>query len=140
VLKRSVLISLTLLWFAPVLLPQQAPAPKPDAPAEFKIPPEMSQRANPVQPSPEGMARAKKLYRMDCAMCHGEKGDGKGDMASDIKNITDFTNPDAMKDRTDGDLFYITRNGKGEMPPEDKRASDHDVWNLVNYIRAMAKK
>lgn len=86
------------------------------------------------------MARAKKLYGMDCAMCHGEKGDGKGDLASDIKNVTDFTKADALKDRTDGELFYITRNGKGEMPPEDNRAKDSDVWNLVNYVKAMAKK
>ncbi len=86
------------------------------------------------------MARARKLYGMDCAMCHGEKGDGKGDMAADFKNITGFTNPDLMKDLSYGELFYITRKGKGEMPPEDNRASDRDVRNLVNYIRAKAKK
>jgi mono/diheme cytochrome c family protein len=61
-------------------------------------------------------------------------------MASDIKNVTDFTNKDALKDRTDGELFYVTRNGKGEMPPEGDRAKDDDVWNMVNYIRSFAKK
>lgn len=140
-LKRSVLISLALLSLGWVLIAQQTPpTPKSGAPTEYKIPAEAAQRANPVKPSPEGMAKAKKLYGMDCAMCHGEKGDGKGDMASDIKNITDFTNPDSMKDRTDGELFYIIRKGKGEMPVESDRAKDDDVWNLVNYIRAMAKK
>jgi mono/diheme cytochrome c family protein len=138
---RRVLIPLVFLLSAGVLICQQTPpAPKPGAPAEYKIPPEEAQKANRVKPSAEGMARAKKLYGMDCAMCHGPKGDGKGDMGGDFKNTTDFTNPEAMKDRTDGELFYITRKGKGDMPPEDNRASDNDVWNMVNYIRAMAKK
>jgi mono/diheme cytochrome c family protein len=57
-----------------------------------------------------------------------------------MKNVTDFTNPDAMKDRTDGELLYIIRTGKGDMPPEGNRAKDDDVWSLVNYIRAFAKK
>ena len=140
-LKRSGWIILAIVIFAVVLQTQQAPpSAKNGAAAEYKIPPEAAQKANPVKPSPEGMAKAKKIYTIDCAMCHGENGDGKGDMAADLKNVTDFTKPDAMKDRTDGELFYIIRNGKGDMPKEDNRAKDDDVWNLVNYIRPMAKK
>jgi mono/diheme cytochrome c family protein len=109
--------------------------------AEYKIPPEAAAKANPVRPSQESLAKGKKLYGYDCAMCHGKGGDGKGDMASDIKNVTDFTNPESLKGRTDGELFYITRNGKGDdMPPEGDRAKDDDIWNMVNYIRAFAKK
>jgi mono/diheme cytochrome c family protein len=57
-----------------------------------------------------------------------------------MKNVTDFTNPDALKNRTDGELFYVIRKGRGEMPPEGDRAKDDDIWNLVNYIRSLAKK
>jgi len=100
-----------------------------------------AQKANPVKPSPESLARGKKIYNVDCALCHGENGDGKGDMASDIKNITDFTNPDVQKSATDGQWFQIIRKGKGDMPPEDNgRAKDDDVWSMVNYIRAFGKK
>ena len=139
--KRSALttiplVFLGLLFFGFALWAQT----KPPAP-EYKIPPEAAAKANPVKPTAESLARGKKMYGIDCAMCHGEKGDGKGDLASDIKNITDFTNPDSLKNRTDGELFYITRNGKGEdMPPEGDRAKDDDVWNMVNYIRSLAKK
>ena len=45
-----------------------------------------------------------------------------------------------MKNRTDGEWFYIIRNGKGDMPPEGDRAKDEEVWNIVNYIRSLAKK
>jgi mono/diheme cytochrome c family protein len=117
----------------------QQSAPPAKAP-EYKIPPEAAQKANPVNPTPESLAKGKKMYMIDCAMCHGANGDGKGDMASDIKNVTDFTNPDVQKAHTDGEWFYIIRKGKGDMPPEGDRAKDDDVWNLVNYVRAFGKK
>lgn len=137
-LKKTMLILTALFVLACVLGAQQSQAPAKGS--ESKIPPEAASKANPVKPTPESLAKTKKTYAMDCAMCHGEKGDGKGELAADMKNVTDFTAPDAMKNRTDGELFYIIRKGKGDMPPEGDRAKDDDVWGLVNYIRAFAKK
>jgi len=140
VFKKAPLVFLALFFFVFALWaqkdqpPAQAPAP------ENKTPPADAAKVNPVKPTAESLAKGKKLYVIDCAMCHGKDGDGKGDMASDIKNVTDFTNPDALKNRTDGELFYVIRKGKGEMPPEGDRAKDDDIWNLVNYVRSFAKK
>ena len=136
-MKRISLLLLVLLVFVFALWAQK---PKDQPPAEYKIPPEAAAKANPVKPGPESLAKGKKLYGFACAMCHGESGDGKGDMATDMKNVTDFTKPDALKNRTDGELFYIIRTGKGEMPPEGDRAKDDDIWNMVNYVRSLAKK
>jgi mono/diheme cytochrome c family protein len=134
----------TLLLLASTFLllaasPQQ-PAPAPAAPTV--IPAEAARMVNPVKPTPEGMAHAKKVYGFDCAMCHGEKGDGKGDVVADMKlKMKDYTDPAALKDLTDGELFYIIRNGKGQMPPEEiARAKDADVWNMVVMVRSFAKK
>jgi mono/diheme cytochrome c family protein len=141
VLKRCATMLLVLFASGWTLKADQPQTPPKDAPpAEFKIPPDAAKEANPVKMSPESLAKGKKFYHMDCAMCHGDKGDGKGDLASDMKGVTDFTNPDSLKARTDGDLFYITRQGKGEMPPEGDRAKKDDVWNMVNYIRSLAKR
>ncbi len=140
--KKTPLALLVLLSFVFALWAQkQNDQPPAKAPApENKTPAEAAARVNPVKPTEESLAKGKKLYGIDCAMCHGKDGDGKGDMASDMKNVTDFTNPDAMKNRSDGALFYVIRNGKGEMPPEGDRAKDDDIWNMVNYIRSLAKK
>jgi mono/diheme cytochrome c family protein len=120
--------------FVLVLAAQQTPPP-----AEYKIPPEAAQKANPVKPTSESMARGKKIYGVDCALCHGDKGDGKNDM--DIKNVPDFTNAEVQKNATDGEWFYIARKGKGDMPGEEaSRAKDDDLWSVVNYIRAFGKK
>ena len=138
-LKKTAFIVFALLFLACVLGAQEnQPPAKP--PAESKISAEDAQKGNPVKATPESLAKGKKTYAMDCAMCHGENGDGKGELAADMKNVTDFTAPDAMKNRTDGELFYIMRKGKGEMPPEGDRAKNDDIWNLVNYIRSLKKK
>jgi mono/diheme cytochrome c family protein len=111
------------------------------APAEYKVPPEAARQTNPVKPTPETTGRAKKLYGYDCAMCHGKNGDGKGDMASDMKSpMLDFTDPAALKNLTDGELFYMIKNGRGEMPPEGDRAKVGETWSLVTYVRSFAKK
>ena len=134
VLKKTILIvAASLVCAFPTWAQNQAPK------AENKVPAEEASKANPVKPTPESLAKAKKTYKLDCAMCHGENGDAKGDLAPDMKNVTDFTKPDSLKDRTDGELFQIIQKGKGDMPPEGPRAKSDDIWNLVNYVRAFAK-
>ncbi len=120
---------------------QQAQTPPKAAPgAPYTIPPDAVKQANPVKPTPESIAAGKKWWGYDCAMCHGKDGDGKGDIAEDMKlKVTDFTNPATLKDRTDGELFYIIKNGKGDMPPEGKRMKADGLWDLVNYVRSLAK-
>jgi mono/diheme cytochrome c family protein len=45
-----------------------------------------------------------------------------------------------LKDRTDGELFYVIKTGKGDMPPEGSRMKPDGLWDLVNYVRSLAKK
>ena len=74
-------------------------------------------------------------------MCHGKDGDGKGDMAADLKTkLVDFTDSASLKEVTDGEIFYVIKNGKGEMPAEGNRLKPTELWNVVNYVRSLAKK
>jgi len=117
---------------------QPAIAPKT---AYSAIPVEAARQANPVKPGAESLARAKKWWNIDCAMCHGKDGDGKGDTAKDMKlTIVDFTDPSTLKERTDGEIFYIIKNGHQDMPPEGQRVKTEENWDLVNYVRSLAKK
>lgn len=115
-------------------------AATPAAPA-YVIPPEDAKKANPVKATPDSIAEGKRMYGYDCAMCHGESGDGKGDLAADMKlNLKDYRDAATLKDRTDGELFYIIQKGKGQMPSEGDRQKPNEIWNLVNFIRSLAKK
>ena len=97
---------------------------------------------NPVKPTPQSQAKAKQIYTIDCAMCHGENGNGKTDMANDMQlKLPDWTVPASLNGKTDQALFNTIRNGKDKMPPEAVgRASDTEVWNLIIYIRKMSQE
>lgn len=115
---------------------QQTTPPPADAP----IPADVSQNTNPVKPTPDSQAKAKKIYGYDCAMCHGANGDGKGDIADGLKaRPLDMTNPASLRDKKDGEIFYVIKNGHGEMPAEGDRIKADDVWNLVIYCRSLSK-
>jgi mono/diheme cytochrome c family protein len=96
---------------------------------------------NPVKPTADSRAKAKALYQIDCAMCHGDNGDGKTDLAKSMGlTMADFTDSKTLAEVPDGQLFGIIRNGKDKMPPEDAgRAKATMVWNLIIYLRSMAK-
>jgi mono/diheme cytochrome c family protein len=111
------------------------PTPQEAAPAA-------SIQKNPVKPTERSRARAKEIYGTDCAICHGDTGDGKTDLAKDMQlTLNDWTDPKTLAAKSDGELFNVIRNGNDKMPPEAAgRAKDDEVWNLIHYIRSLAKQ
>ena len=108
------------------------------------VPTDVAAQVNPVKPTAASQAFAKKMYGYDCAMCHGANGNGKGDLAVEQKlSLKDYTDPAALKDMSDGELFSIIKNGVrftgmpawGSESPE----SDRDSWKLVHFIRHLPK-
>ena len=140
---RFVILPATLLLFSVLsFAQQQAPGAASSKPSDYAaIPVETARQTNPVKSTPESMARAKKWWVMDCEMCHGSEGNGKGDTAKEMKlTVKDFTDSATLKDRTDGELFYIIKNGHNDMPAEGPRVKTDEAWDLVNYVRSFAKK
>jgi mono/diheme cytochrome c family protein len=108
---------------------------------EPKITPEDAAKKNPVAPTPEGLAEARKLFGYNCAMCHGKVGDGKGDLAADMKlELRDWRDASSIEKMTDGEIFWIVSKGKGKMPGEGDRTAEKVRWNFVNLVRSFAKK
>jgi cytochrome c5 len=108
---------------------------------DSKVPAEAAARANPTKSSPEGLAEARKVFGYDCEMCHGAKGDGKGDVVESMKlTMRDWRDPTTLAGKTDGELFYIITKGKGKMMEEGERVPEKLRWNLVNLVRVMAAK
>jgi mono/diheme cytochrome c family protein len=140
--SRFTLVLPALFLLAPALPAQQSSTPTPQkTPSYAAIPVEAAKQPNPVKSTPESLARAKKWWTLDCVMCHGKDGNGKGETATEMKlKIADFTNSATLKDRTDGEIFYIIKNGHEDMPPEGQRVKTEENWDLVNYVRSLAKK
>jgi hypothetical protein len=115
---------------------------KPQAAADdYKISAEDAARVNPVKPSAEGLAEARKVFGYDCEMCHGAKGDGKGELVESMKlTMHDWHDPATLANITDGEIFYIITKGKGKMMAEGERVPEKLRWNLVNLVRSLAAK
>ena len=136
-MRKRALISGLLFLLVPFGWTQEAKsAPKT---SYSPVPVAEARRANPVKPTPESIERGKKIYGYDCAQCHSDSGDGKTDAGKKMK-IPDLTDTAVLKDRTDGELFYVIKNGRGEMPQEGDRVKAEELWDLVNYVRFLAKK
>ncbi len=123
---------------------EQEPAQEPEEAEEVpevEVPPvnpeEEKNRKNPFEVDDEFLALGKKLYRSQCRMCHGEKGQGGGDLAQEMKlSMPDFTTAEITK-KTEGELHYILAQGQGAMPGQGKRLRPQQMWSMVTYIRTL---
>lgn len=86
------------------------------------------------------IATGKDLWAKQCKSCHGSKGLGDGPKGAMLKtNPGDFTSA-AFQSQTDGELYYKTTFGNGEMPAYEKKVpSEADRWALVAYMRTLKK-
>ena len=140
-MKRSLLVVTAVLlagvWASRARLRAQD-NPKAD---DYKISDADVARVNPVKSSPEGLAEARKVFGYDCEMCHGAKGDGKGEVVESMKlTMRDWRDPASLAGLTDGEMFYIVTKGKGKMMGEGDRQPEKLRWNLVNLVRSFAAK
>ncbi len=113
----------------------------PQAPDEFLI------LKNPFESNAENFIKGESLYQWTaepspCKICHGPAGNGFGMMAQGLAALPrNFTCSDAMKDISDGQMFWIIKNGSPAAGmPAYKFLSDDEIWKLILYIRHFDKK
>lgn len=98
----------------------------------------MSGIQNPVPMSAASLATGHKYFAINCAVCHGDRGMGDGPATKygmpGINLTTDLT-----KNRTDGYIYGMIRNGRGAMPTYN-RIEEMNRWDVVNYVRALQGK
>ena len=98
-------------------------------------------KENPVKSSPEVLAAAKKIFGYDCAMCHGEGGNGKGELVDSMSlKMKDWHDSSVLSGLSDGDIYDLIVKGKDKMVGEGDRLAPAKVWGLVHYVRTFQKK
>jgi copper transport protein len=100
------------------------------------------QKVNPVPPNPASIDDGHTLYLANCAPCHGISGKGDGPSGRTLNPApADLTQHAVPGVHTDGQLFdWITNGYPGSaMPAFKDQLTDKQRWNLVNFMRTLAK-
>ena len=90
---------------------------------------------NPFPSDDSTIERGKRLYEINCAMCHGNQGMGDGAVGKKFLPQPANLHEERIQRLSDADLFVRITYGFGSMPPFQKRILPDDRWKLVNYLR-----
>ena len=112
----------------------------------WELPEDADKTKNPTPATAESVERGKTLYlertKGNCIFCHGETGAGnEANMAKLRRKPADLTNKERMTSMTDGEVYWkITKGITGIMPAGEKRMNETERWDVVNYVRTLAKE
>jgi mono/diheme cytochrome c family protein len=99
---------------------------------------------DPIEHSAENLAEGKRLYDINCTPCHGEKGEGNGQLI-ELPGGGDgpFTSrPQPYKTLLpplkDGSIFYSVSYGKNMMGGYGFQLDVKERWQVIHYIKSLA--
>ena len=128
------------------VLAQSKPGECPQARLTQAAPPAYLARQNPHAGQADAIAAGRKIFQGDaevdaCTLCHGKKGDGKGSLAKlydpPPRNLACANTMGVIPE---GQLFWIIRYGSPNTGmPEHLGLSDKQIWQLVSYVRVIAR-
>ena len=104
--------------------------------------PEAARMKNPVEATPESITAGTQTYQRHCAPCHGKTAEGGAgnDLIPAAPSLVDEKWDHGS---TDGEVFDSIKNGVApdfNMVPWKDQLKDPDIWNVVNYLKSIAKK
>ena len=146
--KKVAFLFLTLMWAMSnaILAQAAAPAECPQPRFTGKAPDEFYSRVNPLTAATTNTKAAEPIFQgnagpANCMICHGKKGDGRGTLSSQYDPPPrNFACAMTINGVPDGQLFWIIRFGSpGTAMPPHPALSDEQVWQLVLYLRQLAK-
>jgi len=92
---------------------------------------------NPLGPTPLDIAEGRDHFADHCAICHANNGSGKTEMGRNMYPPAPDMRERETQDLTDGELFYIIKNGIRFTGMPGWGGEDEDNWKLVLFIRRL---
>lgn len=87
---------------------------------------------SPLDSTQVDMEKAKFLFDTYCAICHGEKGDGKGNLVKREKflGVPNY----AERDITTGSVFHVATYGLNAMGSHANQLNTQERWLVATYV------
>lgn len=87
---------------------------------------------SPLDSTSVNMEKGKELFNIYCAICHGEKGDGQGNLVKREK----FLGVPNYKDRqiTVGSVFHVVTYGLNAMGSHKNQLTQKERWQVAEYV------
>jgi mono/diheme cytochrome c family protein len=122
---------------------QEDPLPLPARSIPIEGPayiPELAAPVNPIPVSENSLARGKFYYDINCAICHGARGNGQSTIRAFLQERPPFNLlEDRSRNLSDGEIFLVITNGiEGAMPALKQNLPETEMrWSVVNYLRSL---
>ena len=108
---------------------------------DLSIPAAAKQRSSPIDANAAAAAVAggRELFQKNCEQCHGYDGSGKTAAGGGLYPPPSELSRLALdlRNRTDGDLFYLIQNGVRNTGMPGWQLPDQQIWQLVAFIRSL---
>jgi Cytochrome C oxidase, cbb3-type, subunit III len=92
---------------------------------------------NPLQPTPENLARGKDQFNTYCAPCYGESAEANGPVTHILEKRPTNLILGASKVLPDGYIYGDIRDGVLNMPSYAEEMPAEQRWQVVMYVRSI---
>ncbi|WP_121666803.1 c-type cytochrome [Mesonia aquimarina] len=95
---------------------------------------------NPLPYTEDNVNKGKELYTIYCAICHGDKGDGKGTLAQREKILGIPAYNDAGRAITEGSVYHVMYYGLNTMGSYAAQTNEKERWQIDHYVMDLKRK
>ncbi|SDR72151.1 Cytochrome C oxidase, cbb3-type, subunit III [Gillisia sp. Hel1_33_143] len=89
---------------------------------------------NPIPYTEENLAAGQQLYTVYCAVCHGDKGNGKGILVEREKILGVPSYDDQGRAITEGSVYHAMYYGLNAMGSYASQTTINERWQIDHYV------
>lgn len=89
---------------------------------------------NPYEVTEENLAVGSHLYTIYCAVCHGDKGDGKGILVEREKFLGIPSYADAGRTIVPGGIYHVETYGLNAMGSYASQTNEKERWQIAMHV------
>ncbi len=95
---------------------------------------------SPLDSTQVDLAQGKELYDIYCGICHGNKGDGQGNLVKREKILGIPSYDDVGRAITAGSVYHTIYYGKNAMGSYANQLNEQERWQVVAYVMDLKAK